>query len=265
MGVLARLLAAVGVNATPALGYGWRIRPNRISSHDDPSTRRADASGNRQRLTGQLAGGIMHDLNNLLATILGCLELMERRLDDPERLKALIERSSNAVDRAARLTSRLAQFARRQSQTRVPTDANALVNDLAPLLASALGRRVRLCTKLSPESAFALSDPAELEATLLAVCLAARAALPETGQIAITTHVEDVQFSAVVPLNQRSGSALALSVTATGRGLIPLDLHQARCIAALADVTIQLDQDAEDAKITILLPSAAQVASPRAG
>ena len=77
---------------------------------------------------GQLAGGIAHDFNNMLATVLGNLELMERRVSqagsgwtqsDTDRLQKLIERATGAVQRGGQLTSRLLAFSR-PSATGVP-------------------------------------------------------------------------------------------------------------------------------------------------
>ena len=76
---------------------------------------------------GQLAGGIAHDFNNMLATVLGNLELMERRVSqagdhwtepDTDRLQRLIERATGAVTRGGQLTSRLLAFSRRQQLDR---------------------------------------------------------------------------------------------------------------------------------------------------
>ena len=202
------------------------------------SNQTVDSGASRQQMAGQLAAAVAHDLNNLLATILGCLELMERRFEDPDRLKALIKRSSGAVERAASLTSRLAQFVRRQPQPKTFVDVDVLIADLMPLVISALGRRVRVSAETSSVPAWAAVDLAGLEATLLALCMAARAALPETGSVTLTTQV--------------SGSRIAVSVSVTGSGLKQLDLAQARRIASAADLAIQSVPTAENAVVTVL-------------
>jgi C4-dicarboxylate-specific signal transduction histidine kinase len=100
---------------------------------------------------GQLAGGIAHDFNNMLATILGCMELMERRIQsiaaggepaEITRLQSLIQRAIDAVQRGAQLTSRLLAFSRRQRLAARPTDLNRLIGDLVTLAAGTLGRGV---------------------------------------------------------------------------------------------------------------------------
>ncbi len=121
---------------------------------------------------GQLAGGIAHDFNNMLATIMGSLELMERRMAqseksgtpaDADRLKTLIERANGAVQRGAKLTSRLLAFSRRQRLSARPTDINNLVAELLTLAASTLGSRVRVTTELADDLWPAMIDPSQLE------------------------------------------------------------------------------------------------------
>ena len=111
---------------------------------------------------GQLAGGVAHDFNNLLATILGSLELIERRVQgEDERLRTLLTRAMDAVQRGAQLTSRLLAFSRRQRLAARPTDLNRLVTDLVTLASSTLGRRVRVETELAPDLWPARPTPAK--------------------------------------------------------------------------------------------------------
>jgi signal transduction histidine kinase len=213
--------------------YSW------LPGHETSSSQAADASASRQQMAGHLAGTVAHDLNNLFATILGCLELMERRVEDPDRLRVLIKRSSDAVERAASLTSRLAQFAQRQEQPKTLADINTLIADLMPLIASALGRRIRVSAETSSTPAPAHVDLAGLEATLLALCMAARAALPEMGHITLATQVSEL--------------GVAVSVAVIGPGLNQLDVTHAHRIASTAGLAVQTALAVERAEITVLL------------
>ena len=99
--------------------------------------------GQQLQAVGQLAGGVAHDFNNLLATVLGCLELISRRVGalpaaEQDRLNTLIQRASDAVQRGSQLTSRLLAFSRRQHLTPRPADLNVLVNDLLTLAGSTM-------------------------------------------------------------------------------------------------------------------------------
>ncbi len=178
---------------------------------------------------GQLAGGIAHDFNNMLATVLGNLELMERRVAptvrswteaDAERLRKLIERASNAVQRGAQLTSRLLAFSRRQRLAARPTDLNQIIADLVTLATSTLGRRVRVSTHLAADLPLAMVDPSQVEAALLNLCLNARDAMQDGGELTISTGTEE--------LGQGSGADdppvglyVRVSVADTGTGMAP--------------------------------------------
>ena len=145
---------------------------------------------------GQLAGGIAHDFNNLLATVLGNLELMERRVQqahetwgssETERLLRLIERAVGAVQRGSQLTSRLLAFSRRQRLAARATDINALLQELITLATSTLGRRVQVVAELNDQLWPAMIDPSQVEAAILNLCLNARDAMPDGGRLTIRT------------------------------------------------------------------------------
>ena len=145
---------------------------------------------------GQLAGGIAHDFNNMLATVLGNLELMERRVSqagedwtaaDTERLLRLIERATGAVTRGGQLTSRLLAFSRRQRLAARATDVNALVRELITLATSTLGRRIQVASELADDLWPAMVDPSQVEAGILNLCLNARDAMPDGGRLTIQT------------------------------------------------------------------------------
>jgi signal transduction histidine kinase/ActR/RegA family two-component response regulator len=152
---------------------------------------------------GQLAGGIAHDFNNMLATVLGNLELMERRVSqagedwttaDADRLQRLIERATGAVTRGGQLTSRLLAFSRRQPLTARTTDINALLRELITLASSTLGRRVQVASELADDLWPAMIDPSQVEAAILNLCLNARDAMPEGGHL--TIHTMNVMIEA---------------------------------------------------------------------
>ena len=184
---------------------------------------------------GQLAGGIAHDFNNMLATILGSLELMERRLPqggrplteaDDSRLRNLIERATAAVQRGAHLTSGLLAFSRRQRLSPRPTDLNRLLGDLIALATSTLGRRIRVVTDLAADLWPAQVDPSQVEAAILNLCLNARDAMPEGGQLTITTANETIA-DRVGPDGPDAGAYVRICVTDTGGGMTPDVLRRA--------------------------------------
>ena len=145
---------------------------------------------------GQLAGGIAHDFNNMLATVLGNLELMQRRFGqtdrpwtevDHDRMLRLVDRASGAVQRGSRLTSRLLAFSRRQRLSPRPIDINALLRDLITLARSTLGSRIQITADLEDGLWAAMADPSQVEAAILNLCLNSRDAMPDGGTLIIST------------------------------------------------------------------------------
>jgi signal transduction histidine kinase/CheY-like chemotaxis protein len=183
---------------------------------------------------GQLAGGVAHDFNNMLATVLGNLELMQHRVAqvsqvvpkaDTDRLDALIARATGAVQRGAHLTSRLLAFSRRQRLATRPTDLNRLVAELVSLATSTLGRRVRVVTDLAPDLWPAMVDPSQVEAALLNLCLNARDAMPDGGQLTITTM--NLAFEGGRADDPPPGAYVRVAIGDTGLGMTPEVRRQA--------------------------------------
>jgi signal transduction histidine kinase/CheY-like chemotaxis protein len=184
---------------------------------------------------GQIAGGIAHDINNMLATIMGSLELMERRMAqsetsgtplDTDRLRTLIERANNAVQRGASLTSRLLAFSRRQRLSARPTDLNDLIDELMMLAASTLGSRVRVATELAADLWPAMVDPSQMEAAIINLCLNARDAMPDGGQLTVTT-ANMVLEAGEAPDGPPPGDFVCVSVADSGVGMTPDVLRRA--------------------------------------
>ena len=182
---------------------------------------------------GQLAGGIAHDFNNMLATVLGNLELMERRVSqaaedwtdaDTERLLRLIERATGAVTRGGQLTSRLLAFSRRQPLTARATDINALLRELITLASSTLGRRVQVVSELADDLWPAMIDPSQVEAAILNLCLNARDAMPDGGRLTIQTMNVTVEPSGGGKYTDNElcpGEYIQVCISDTGTGMSP--------------------------------------------
>jgi signal transduction histidine kinase/ActR/RegA family two-component response regulator len=181
---------------------------------------------------GQLAGGIAHDFNNMLATVLGNLELMERRVSqagdewsgaDTDRLLRLIERATGAVTRGGQLTSRLLAFSRRQRLAARPTDVNALLGELLTLATSTLGRRVQVVPELADNLWSAMVDPSQVEAAILNLCLNARDAMPDGGRLTVRTSNVMVAAGAQPPSDNAlaPGGYVQVCISDTGTGMAP--------------------------------------------
>jgi signal transduction histidine kinase/ActR/RegA family two-component response regulator len=174
---------------------------------------------------GQLTGGIAHDFNNLLTAVVGSLDLLLRRTDDP-KLRRLAGNALQAADRGAQLTSQLLAFSRRQRLSPSPVHPNEIVSGMGDLLARTIGPHVRVETRLEGNLWQALADPTQLEVMLLNLAINARDAMPAGGRLTIATrNVDPVPPQITNELSP--GQYVAIAVSDTGTGMSPTVLARA--------------------------------------
>jgi PAS domain S-box-containing protein len=175
--------------------------------------------GEKLRAVGQIAGGVAHDFNNMLAVVIGNLDLL---VEDLERGSGLRDRALAALGasrRGAELVHHLLAFARRQPLSPRPTDINELIQSVAPMLRGVLGSSIELRLTLAADAASAQIDPAQLEAALLSLTLNARDAMPEGGELSIETMNDELGPADVEDCDAEPGSYLRISVGDTGEGM----------------------------------------------
>jgi signal transduction histidine kinase/CheY-like chemotaxis protein len=178
----------------------------------------------KMEAVGQLTGGLAHDFNNMLTGVVGCLELLQARLAQGriEQLGRYIGMAQQGAQRAAALTQRLLAFSRRQTLDPKPTNLNTLVAGMTELIRSTMGPGIAIETVLEEELLLTLCDPHQLENALLNLCINARDAMPEGGQLTIQTENTrlDPAQAAALP-EARPGEYAVLCVTDTGCGMTP--------------------------------------------
>lgn len=181
----------------------------------------------RLQAVGQLTGGVAHDFNNILAVILGNLELLDEQITDPG-LRELIADPLIATMRGAELTKRLLAFARLHPQQPQPVDIAPLTDRVVDLLRPALTEAIAITVSHGPDLWHAFVDKGQLETALFNIALNAREAMPEGGALLIeTANVQlDADYAAV---NQEvvAGDYVMIAVTDTGRGMTPEVLAKA--------------------------------------
>lgn len=166
---------------------------------------------------GKLTGGIAHDFNNLLTGIVTGLELIKKRTADarPEKVLDYADAALASAKSAAALTHRLLAFARQQPLDTRPTDINKHVRSLEDLLSRTIGKRIGLTLELTSRGAVAMVDAGQLESAVLNLVINARDALPEGGNVWVST------FEAYSQGNPRleDGQYIALTVRDDGLGI----------------------------------------------
>jgi PAS domain S-box-containing protein len=172
---------------------------------------------------GQLAGGVAHDFNNMLTVICGSAELLAMGLDGDPGMLALAEEIIDATDAAAGLTQKLLDFSRKGAHSRAPLDAHAMVKAALALLERTVDRRIRIVTALAATQTTVMGDPSQLQNLLLNLGLNARDAMPEGGELHIST--DDVTLDAGDPrcgaFELEPGPHLEITVRDWGVGMTP--------------------------------------------
>jgi CheY-like chemotaxis protein len=171
---------------------------------------------------GQLAGGVAHDFNNILAAIMMQADLASSAGDMPSETREMLDEIRRASERAANLTRQLLAFSRRQVMQPRVLDLNEVVTNLAKMLQRILGEDIRLQFNLHPLPLFTRADAGMLDQVLLNLVVNARDAMPSGGSLAINTRttVLSERLAAEIP-ESSPGPYVCVSVTDTGRGIEP--------------------------------------------
>ncbi len=197
IGSLTLLLCGASVLLTRALGRELRRRHDaedrllafnrelearvqrEVAARDEARTRLV--AGQRMEALGQLAGGIAHDINNVLQVVSSANGALARQCppaSDGRRLSGMI---AAAAERGAAVTRRLLVFARQGELKAEPVDVVALVSGLRELLVHTLGGSLAIELRAEPDLAPVLADRVELETVLVNLATNARDAMAGTG------------------------------------------------------------------------------------
>jgi len=183
----------------------------------------------KMEVVGQLTGGLAHDFNNMLAIVIGSLDMAKKYFQrDPDKASRSIDHAVEGATRAAELTARLLAFSRQQPLAPRPVDANKLVSGMSELLTRTLGGNVRMETVLAGGLWRMFADPPQLESAILNLCVNGRDAMPEGGKITLETmnaHLDDVY--AETNAEVRPGQYVAIAVSDMGTGMTPEVLSRA--------------------------------------
>ncbi len=173
----------------------------------------------KMETVGQLAGGVAHDFNNLLTAVIGNLCLVDLPPGDPNR--ALLATAERAAHRAAELTSKLLGFARRNQLLVAPLDVGDFVGEVVDLLRRTIDPRITFLADIPPLGWHALADASLLNQVLLNLCVNARDAMPDGGELRLSAEPwrpTDAQASRHLPA---AAGYLRVSVSDTGTGMTP--------------------------------------------
>ncbi|PPQ35751.1 PAS domain S-box protein [Rhodopila globiformis] len=192
-------------------------------------TQRRLAHAERMQALGQLAGGIAHDINNVLQAVQGGSALLARRCGKPEEVRRLAELILSAAERGAGVTSRLLAFSRRADLQAEPIDVTRLLEGTRDMLTHALGTGINVRIEVPPGVPPIVADKAQLETVLINLATNARDAMNGMGTLVLTA-AEDSQPHRTFPgtdLVLEPGRYIHLSIADTGCGMDAATLARA--------------------------------------
>lgn len=176
----------------------------------------------KMEAVGQLAGGLVHDFNNLLGVILGYCELLEEQQTLPAPTRQVIAQIHRAGASARNLTQRLLSFSRQQMPLPMVLDLNTAVKQVQIMFSGLLGPDIELRSVLGRNLGAIKADPTQVEQVLMNLVINARDAMPDGGKIAVETANVTIdpshqQHSPFLP----AGKYVRLIVSDSGAGIDP--------------------------------------------
>lgn len=173
----------------------------------------------RMESIGTLAGGIAHDLNNALAPIIMGSELLRSNPQNPKMLE-LIESSGK---RAADMVRQLLNFAKGQEGKKTLFNAESLVREIEVIIKSTFPKNISVILTLEENLPKVMGDTTQLHQVLLNLCVNARDAMPNGGQIKIAVWQKEMDevFLAASHTALKPGTYLIMEVMDSGTGIPP--------------------------------------------
>jgi PAS domain S-box-containing protein len=178
----------------------------------------------RMESIGTLAGGIAHDLNNVLTPILMSVELLKYKTSD-EGCRFIIDSIATSARRGADLVRQVLTFARGVEGQRVAVNLDHLLKEMEQIISETFSKKIQFVLHRMEEPWTVMGDPTQLHQVLMNLCVNARDAMPDGGKLslsignAVLEKFDSTQYPEFKP-----GPFVIISVEDTGPG-IPLEIR----------------------------------------
>jgi len=173
----------------------------------------------RMESIGTLAGGIAHDLNNVLSPILMAIDMLQLKAADESSKKWLDVLRANA-ERGGNMVRQVLSFARGVEGERVALQPKHLVKEIVKILRETLPKSIEIGFHLPADLWIISADATQMHQVLMNLCVNARDAMPEGGSISIKAENVFVDENyARMHIEAKAGRFVVISVTDTGPGM----------------------------------------------
>lgn len=173
----------------------------------------------RMESIGTLAGGIAHDLNNILSPILMAVEILKLKTDDQETAQWLSILQTNA-ERGADMVKQVLSFARGIEGERVPLVLRSLIKEIIKILRETLPKSISIKINLATDLSLVSADATQIQQVLMNLCVNARDAMPQGGEISIVAENMAIDENYTrTNLEAKPGNYVLITVADTGTGI----------------------------------------------
>lgn len=170
---------------------------------------------------GTLAGGIAHDLNNILTPIMLSLEVLSRKFPDEQSIR-MLEMLKSSVKRGSNMINQVLVFARGVEGERSPVQPRHIIAEVGKIVQETFLKSTSLDIDIPRDLPNIMADPTQIHQVLMNLCVNARDAMPYGGRLEIKAEAVtlDEQYAGM-QLNAKPGFYVVVSVTDQGTGIPP--------------------------------------------
>ena len=173
----------------------------------------------RMESIGTLAGGMAHDLNNILSPISMSVDLLRHQSQDVDGI-TLLDRIAASVKRASEVVSLVLSFARGVEGRRVNTQIRHVIDDVLRIARETFPRNIGIRESLAPHLRIVLGDPTQLHQVLLNLFVNARDAMPGGGTLQVSARNAAIsEAEAAMNLEAEPGDYVLIEVEDSGHGI----------------------------------------------
>ncbi|HTP13651.1 MAG TPA: PAS domain S-box protein [Bacteroidota bacterium] len=215
----------IDVSVSSSLIYDESRKPilMRVVARDITEKKKLEAKilhAQRIDSIGNLAGGVAHDFNNILTSILGSTTIMKRKMKKNDQWFRIVDIIETAAKRGASLTRQLLTFARKNNVQFRPIILNDIIEETLHLFEHSIDKTISVKKILTPDVCLINGDDGQVQQALLNLLINARDAMPDGGVIAVQS--EKINFDTRVRSTlseSRTGEYVVVSVTDHGIGM----------------------------------------------